>query len=150
DAARYFIAARSFHNPLEFDLGLAKTKSNLNPLYYAQYAHARLSSLLATGQDLGLDPSGQGLETVEELTLLKHLRSFPQVLIQAAAIREPSMVANYLQQLASYTHSFYTNRRVIDRDQPQLSRARLALVKASAQVIRNSLAIFGIEALTHM
>ena len=150
DAARYFIAARSFHNPLEFDLGLAKTKSNLNPLYYAQYAHARLSSLLTSGQDLGLDPSGQGLETVEELTLLKHLRSFPQVLIQAANIREPSMVANYLQQLASYTHSFYTNRRVIDRDQPQLSRARLALVKASAQVIRNSLAIFGIEALTHM
>jgi arginyl-tRNA synthetase len=150
DAARYFIAARSYHNPLEFDLDLAKTKSSLNPLYYAQYAHARLQTLLKTGADLGLDPSGTGLDTQEEVDLLKHLSHFPPMVIQAAQAREPSIVAQYAQQLASYTHSFYTIRRVIDRDQPKLSAARLALVKASAQVLKNSLAIFGISALETM
>ena len=150
DAARYFIAARSYHNPLEFDLDLAKTKSSLNPLYYAQYAHARLQTLLKTGADLGLDASGTGLDTQEEVDLLKHLSHFPHMVIQAAQAREPSIVAQYAQQLASYTHSFYTIRRVIDRDQPKLSAARLALVKASAQVLKNSLAIFGISALETM
>lgn len=150
DAARYFIAARSFHNPLEFDLDLAKTKSNVNPLYYAQYAHARLHSLLEAGQDLGFDLTGEGLDSQEELDLLKHLRLFPQTVIQAANAREPSMIAQYIQQLASYTHSFYTIRRVVDRDQPKLSAARLALVKASAQVLKNSLKMFGIDALNKM
>jgi arginyl-tRNA synthetase len=150
DAARYFIAARSYHNPLEFDLDLAKTKSNVNPLYYAQYAHARLQSLLETGKDIGLELSGNGLDSIEELDLLKHLRLFPQAVNQAAQAREPSVIAQYIQQLASYTHSFYTIRRVIDRDQPKLSAARLALVKASAQVLKNSLAIFGIDALNKM
>lgn len=150
DAARYFIAARSYHNPLEFDLDLAKTKSNVNPLYYAQYAHARLQSLLEAGKDLGLELSGHGLDSIEELDLLKHLRLFPQAVNQAAQAREPSVIAQYIQQLASYTHSFYTIRRVIDRDQPKLSAARLALVKASAQVLKNSLAIFGIDALNKM
>ncbi len=150
DAARYFIAARSYHNPLEFDLDLAKTKTNVNPLYYAQYAHARLQSLLEAGKDLGLDSSGSGLDSIEELDLLKHLRLFPQVVNQAAQAREPSIIAQYIQQLASYTHSFYTIRRVIDRDQPKLSAARLALVKASAQILKNSLAIFGIHALNKM
>lgn len=150
DAARYFIAARSYHNPLEFDLDLAKTKSSLNPLYYAQYAHARLQTLLKTGADLGLDASGTGLDTQEEVDLLKHLSHFPPTVIQAAQAREPSIVSQYAQQLASYTHSFYTIRRVIDRDQPKLSAARLALVKASAQVLKNSLAIFGISALETM
>jgi len=150
DAARYFIAARSYHNPLEFDLDLAKTKTNVNPLYYAQYAHARLHSLLEAGKDLGLDSSGSGLDSIEELDLLKHLRLFPQVVNQAAQAREPSIIAQYIQQLASYTHSFYTIRRVIDRDQPKLSAARLALVKASAQILKNSLAIFGIHALNKM
>lgn len=150
DAARYFIAARSYHNPLEFDLDLAKTKSNVNPLYYAQYAHARLQSLLEAGNDLGLDLTGSGLDSIEELDLLKHLRLFPHAVNQAAQAREPSIIAQYIQQLASYTHSFYTIRRVIDRDQPKLSAARLALVKASAQVLKNSLAIFGIDALNKM
>lgn len=150
DAARYFIAARSFHNPLEFDLGLAKTKTNLNPLYYAQYAHARLSSLLTAGADLGIDATGTALTAIEELDLLKHLRQFPQVIIQAANLREPSLIAQYIQLLASYTHSFYTNRRVIDRDQVALSRCRLALVKASQQVLANALALFGIKALEQM
>jgi len=150
DAARYFIAARSYHNPLEFDLDLAKTKSNVNPLYYAQYAHARLQSLLEAGKDIGLELSGNGLDSIEELDLLKHLRLFPQAVNQAAQAREPSIIAQYIQQLASYTHSFYTIRRVIDRDQPKLSAARLALVKASAQVLKNSLAIFGIDALNKM
>jgi arginyl-tRNA synthetase len=106
--------------------------------------------LLEAGKDLGLELSGHGLDSIEELDLLKHLRLFPQAVNQAAQAREPSVIAQYIQQLASYTHSFYTIRRVIDRDQPKLSAARLALVKASAQVLKNSLAIFGIDALNKM
>lgn len=150
DAARYFILARSYHQPMEFDLGLAQTKSNVNPLYYAQYAHARLSTLLKTGQDIPLDETGLHLKESEETDLLKHLASFPQVVLDAAKEKEPSKVTNYIQLLASYTHSFYTNRRVIDRDHLDVSGSRLALVKASQIVLANALALCGIPALESM
>ena len=144
DATRYFILARSYKQPIEFDLDLAQTKSNLNPLYYAQYAFARLSSLLKAGEDLGFDWQGQGLNSEEETDVLKHLIAFPDTIIDAMTTREPSHLTNYLQKLASYTHSFYTNRRVIDREQVNISRARLALVKASTIVFKNVFTILGI------
>jgi arginyl-tRNA synthetase len=144
DATRYFILARSYKQPIEFDLDLAQTKSNLNPLYYAQYAFARLSSLLKAGEDLGFDWQGQGLNSEEETDVLKHLIAFPDTIIDAMTNREPSHLTNYLQKLASYTHSFYTNRRVIDREQVNISRARLALVKASTIVFKNVFTILGI------
>jgi arginyl-tRNA synthetase len=150
DAARYFILARSYHQPMEFDLGLAQTKSTINPLYYAQYAHARLSALLKTGADIPLDEMGLHLKEAEETDLLKHLASFPQVILDAAKEKEPSKVTNYIQLLASYTHSFYTNRRVIDREHLDVSSSRLALVKASQLVLANALALCGITALESM
>lgn len=150
DAARYFILARSYHQPMEFDLDLAKTMSNVNPLYYAQYAHARLSTLLKNGADIGMDEKAPRLEEPEEVDLLKHLASFPQVVLDAANEKEPSKITNYIQLLASYTHSFYTNRRVIDRDQKELSQSRLALVKASQVVLANALRLCGITALESM
>ncbi len=144
DATRYFILARSYKQPIEFDLDLAQTKTNVNPLFYAQYAYARLSSLLKAGDDLGLDWLGQGLNAEEETDLLKHLIAFPDNILDAMTTREPSHLTNYLQKLASYTHSFYTNRRVIDREQINISRARLALVKASVIVFKNVFTILGI------
>ncbi len=150
DAARYFIVARSINNPIEFDIDLAQTKSNLNPLYYAQYAHARLCKLLNTGEDIGFDRTGQHLDSVEEQDLLKHLLAFPQEIQAASLEREPSRLVNFIQKLASYTHSFYTNRRVIDREHSDLSRSRLALVKASQIVLGNALSLLGIKALESM
>ena len=150
DAARYFILARSYHQPMEFDLGLAQTKSNVNPLYYAQYAHARLSTLLKSGADIPFDEKGIHLKEIEETDLLKHLASFPQVVLDAAKEKEPSKVTNYIQLLASYTHSFYTNRRVIDREHVEVSSSRLALVKASQLVLANALRLCGITALESM
>jgi arginyl-tRNA synthetase len=150
DAARYFIVARAINNPIEFDISLAQTKSNINPLYYAQYAHARLSSLIKTGTPLGFDYQGSNLQSVEETDLLKHLASFPKEVIASAESRDPSRIANFIQKLASYTHSFYTNRRVIDHDQVAISQSRLALCKASQIVFKNAFSLLGIEALESM
>ena len=150
DAARYFIVARAINNPIEFDISLAQTKSNVNPLYYAQYAHARLSSLIKTGTPLGFDYLGTHLESVEEGDLLKHLAIFPKEVIASAEARDPSRIVNFIQKLASYTHSFYTNRRVIDHDNKAVSQSRLALCKASQIVFKNAFSLLGIEALESM
>ena len=150
DAARYFIVARAINNPIEFDISLAQTKSNVNPLFYAQYAHARLSSLIKTGTPLGFDYRGIHLESIEEGDLLKHLASFPKEVIASAEARDPSRLVNFIQKLASYTHSFYTNRRVIDHDNKAVSQSRLALCKASQIVFKNAFSLLGIEALESM
>jgi|LakMenEpi03Aug12_release.lakeMendotaPanAssembly.Ray.scaffolds.fasta_scaffold24564_6 arginyl-tRNA synthetase len=146
DAARYFFVSRSTQNPIDFDLDLAVTKSNANPVYYVQYAHARLQSLLRTGSDIALDVKGQGLTTDQERDLLKHLSQFSDEVLRAALEREPSKIVFYAQKLASYTHSFYTICRVIDRDNLPLSGARLALVKASSIVLANALQLIGVSA----
>jgi arginyl-tRNA synthetase len=146
DAARYFFVSRSTQMPIDFDLDLAVTKSNANPVYYVQYAHARLQSLLRTGADIPLVPSGQGLTTEQERDLLKHLSLFGEEVMKAALDREPSKIVTYTQKLASYTHSFYTICRVIDRDNLPLSGARLALVKASAVVLASALQLIGVSA----
>jgi arginyl-tRNA synthetase len=146
DAARYFFVSRSTQNPIDFDLDLAVTKSNANPVYYVQYAHARLQSLLRTGSDIALDLKGQGLITDQERDLLKHLSQFSDEVLRAALEREPSKIVFYAQKLASYTHSFYTICRVIDRDNLPLSGARLALVKASSIVLANALQLIGVSA----
>jgi arginyl-tRNA synthetase len=150
DAARYFIVSRSYHQPMEFDITLAQTQSSVNPLYYAQYAHARLSTVLAQGKDIPFILSGEGLESEEELTLLKHLASFQDAILDAAEAKEPFKLTNYIQLLASYTHSFYTNRRILDRDNLFTSGARLALAKASQIVLKNALSVIGIQALESM
>ena len=150
DAARYFITARAVSNPIEFDISLAQTKSNVNPLYYAQYAHARLSTLLQTGAKLGFNWSGTLLTTEEETDLLKLLSLYPKEVITSAEERDPSRIANFIQKLASYTHSFYTNRRVIDQENISLSQSRLALCKASQIVFKNALSLLGIDALESM
>lgn len=146
DAARYFFVSRSTQMPIDFDLDLAVTKSNANPVYYVQYAHARLQSLLRAGSDIPLITTGEGLTTDQERDLLKHLSQFNEEILKAALDREPSKIVSYTQKLASYTHSFYTICRVIDRDNLPISGARLALVKASAVVLANALQLIGVSA----
>ena len=150
DAMRYFFAMRATSGHLDFDMDLAKEQSSNNPVFYAQYAHARLASILESASDISLDISGSRLEKASELNLLKHLASFPGVVIDASNDRAPFKITNYIHELAELVHAFYTECRVIDRDNIEVSASRLALCKASKQVMKNALTLIGVSAPNHM
>ena len=150
DAMRYFFAMRAASAHLDFDMNLALEQSSNNPVYYAQYAHARLCSILEQGQDIGIDLSASKLEKPSEMALLKHLANFPNVVNDAAKERAPYKITNYIHDLAGLIHEFYTECRVIDRNNIDVSSSRLALCKASKQVMRNALDLIGVSAPEHM
>ena len=150
DAMRYFFAMRATTGHLDFDMDLAKEQSSNNPVFYAQYAHARLASILESASDISIDISGSKLEKASELNLLKHLASFPGVVIDASDDRAPFKITNYIHELAELVHAFYTECRVIDRDNIEVSASRLALCKASKQVMKNALTLIGVSAPNHM
>ncbi len=150
DAMRYFFAMRAASGHLDFDMDLAKEQSANNPVYYAQYAHARLCSILEQGADITLDESGKLLNQPSELALIKGLVSFGNVIEDAAKDKAPYKIANYIHAIAELVHSFYNECRVIDRDNLELSGCRLALVKASQIVIKNALTLLGVSAPIHM
>ena len=135
---------------LDFDMDLAKEQSSNNPVFYAQYAHARLVSVLEQGSDIPLDLSGSRLEKSSELNILKHLAAFPGVVLDAADDRAPFKITNYIRELAELVHAFYSECRVIDRDNLEVSASRLALCQASKQVIKNALSLIGVSAPNHM
>ncbi|MDQ0214183.1 arginyl-tRNA synthetase [Oikeobacillus pervagus] len=150
DAVRYFFAMRSADTHMDFDLDLAVSQSNENPVYYAQYAHARISSILRQGEDHGFtlesnaDLSLLGAE--KEIDLLKKLGEFPQVISDAAGKRTPHRVVTYIQELASTFHSFYNAEKVLNTENEALSKARLALVKAVQMTLKNALNTIGVSA----
>jgi arginyl-tRNA synthetase len=150
DAARYFFVARSGSTHLDFDIGLAKSQSNENPVYYAQYAHARMASILKSSLELKKPlPTTPDLELLvaqQETNLLLTLQAYSDVINEAASTREPYKIANYIQQLAQNFHSFYNECRVIDADNLELSGARLSLVKATKIVLKNALDLIGVSA----
>ena len=150
DAMRYFFAMRAASGHLDFDMDLAKEQSANNPVYYAQYAHARLCSILEQGADILLDESGKLLSQPSEMALLKHLADFSKVVNDAAKEKAPYKIANYIHALAELVHVFYNECRVIDRENLELSGSRLALVKASQIVVKNALALIGVSAPIHM
>ena len=150
DAMRYFFAMRAPSGHLDFDMDLAKEQSSNNPVFYAQYAHARLVSVLEQGSDIPLDLSGSRLEKSSELNILKHLAAFPGVVLDSAKERAPFKITNYIHELAELIHAFYSECRVIDRDNIEVSASRLALCKASKQVIKNALYLIGVDAPNHM
>ena len=150
DAMRYFFAMRAQSGHLDFDMDLAKEQSSNNPVYYAQYAHARLASMLENASDIALDNSGSKLEKPTELELLKHLAAFPGVVLDASKERAPFKITNYIHDLAEKVHAFYSECRVIDRDNLEVSSSRLALCKATKQVIKNALSLIGVDAPNHM
>jgi arginyl-tRNA synthetase len=150
DAVRYFFAMRSGDTHMDFDLDLAVSQSNENPVYYAQYAHARICSILrqAEEQHIVLDDRVDLslLGTEKEIDVLKKLGDFPQVIADAAEKRTPHRVANYIQELAAAFHSFYNANKVLDQDHLSLSKARLALVKAVQITLKNALSLIGVSA----
>ncbi len=152
DAARYSLIRSSVDTPIDIDLALWSSASNENPVYYVQYAHARLSALARNAAELGLVPDTAHLEVLthdKEGTLIRGLGEFPRVLKTAASLREPHRICRYLEGLAGDYHRFYDSCRVLPQgdEQPnQLHTARLALCQATRQVIANGLAILGVSA----
>jgi arginyl-tRNA synthetase len=152
DAARYSLIRSSVDTPIDIDLALWSSASNENPVYYVQYAHARLSALARNAADLGVTPATNHLELLtheKEGTLIRNVGEFPRVLKTAAALREPHRVSRYLEDLAGDYHRFYDSCRVLpqgDEAPNDLHAARLALCQATRQVIANGLAILGVTA----
>ncbi|AOV08872.1 arginine--tRNA ligase [Sporosarcina ureilytica] len=149
DAVRYFFVMRSGDTQMDFDLDLAVSESNENPVYYAQYAHARISSILRQSAELNLSASAEGahlLTAEHEIDLLKKIGDFPQVVADAARTRAPHRIANYIQELAATFHSFYNAEKVLDVDNRERSEARLALITATRTTIANALKLIGVSA----
>ena len=115
-------------------------------MYYAQYAHARLTTLLESASDIALDIEGTNLKEPAEKALLKHLGDFPNTVYDAAITRSPYKITAFIQKLASLIHGFYTECRVIDREQMDITSSRLSLVKASQIVLKKALDLIGVSA----
>jgi arginyl-tRNA synthetase len=151
DAARFIFLTRHYESALDFDLEVAKQKSNDNPVYYVQYVHARISSIVRKGRERGTadvswdDQAVARLEAPEEIDLIKNLARYPDVLAGSARSMEPHRVTYYLMNLASAFHTYYNKHRVLN-DDPQLQCGRLNLVLAVQKVIRNGLTLLGVSA----
>ena len=151
DACRFIFLLRRADSQLDFDLELAKRQSNDNPVYYVQYAHARVCSICRNAEEQGvvtlereaLDLSC--LTLTEELALAKHLARYPETVVNAAQNREPHRVVYFLQELASQFHSYYNRQRVLV-DDPATTQARLYLVKGVRTVLANALNLLGVDA----
>ncbi|HVN44225.1 MAG TPA: arginine--tRNA ligase [Steroidobacteraceae bacterium] len=152
DACRFFYLMRSHDQPLDFDLELAKSRTNENPVYYIQYAHARVASVMKqlAARALTFDPAAglaaaARLDGSHEQAVLQMLTRYPEVLEQAALGRAPHALVHYLRDLANVFHTYYNAEQFIVED-TQLRNARLALVLAVQQVIRNGLTLLGVSA----
>ncbi len=151
DACRFFFLMRRCDSQLDFDLELAKQQNSDNPVYYVQYAHARICSINRNAAELGMEQPSSGsvdysrLELVEELALVKQLARFPETVVGAALSYEPHRIVFYLQDLAAQFHSYYNRHRVLV-DDPITSRARLSLVNAVRTVLANALQLLGLSA----
>ena len=152
DATRYFLVARAPTSQLTFDVDLALARSNENPVYYIQYAHARCASVLRkaaeTGTSHGVDDGLRHLDELNEtetLALVVSLARYPEVVATAAERLEPHDVANYLRELAADFHSFYNAHKILEGAR-EVTNARLALVKATRQVLASGLDLLGVSA----
>jgi len=151
DAARFIFLTRHYESPLDFDLELAKKKTNDNPVFYVQYVHARISSILRKSRERGLDElewdetAVTMLQEPEEINLMKAMTRYPEVVEDSATYMEPHRITFYLMDLASSFHAYYNKHRVLS-DDPLLSKGRLYLVLAVQKVIRNGLTLLGVSA----
>ena len=151
DAARFIFLTRHYESPLDFDLELAKQKTNDNPVFYVQYVHARISSILRKGWERGIQPgvwddeSIATLTTSEEIQMIKTLSLYPEIINTSATNMEPHRITFYLMDLAAAFHAYYNKHRVLT-DEPLLARGRLYLITAVQKIIRNGLALLGVSA----
>jgi len=150
DAARFFYAQRKSEQHMDFDLDLAKSQSNENPMYYVQYAHARICRIFRTAEERGLDISIDGadlgkLSSDHENSLMTLLQQFPEIVERAAGNFEPHQITYFLRDLATAFHSYYNATKILDADSDARD-AMLALCQATRQVLSNGLTIIGVGA----
>lgn len=149
DPMRYFFVMRSSDSQMDFDIDLATSKSNENPVYYAQYAHARICSILKQAEEKGLDirllPSYTRIDSEKAYEVLKQVANFSKVVVDAAEKRAPHLMTNYIQELAASFHSFYNAERVITDDREK-SLELLAMVEATRITLANALNLIGVSA----
>ena len=149
DAARWFFASRGITSGIDFDIELAKKQSNENPVYYVQYAHARIASILRKATEAGLAPAAgvDGLLAgAPEAALVREIVRLPEVVEDAVAAAETHGVTAYATELATAFHAFYRDARVVDPDEPDRSARRLALAEAARVTLANALGLLGISA----
>ncbi len=151
DAARFIFLTRHHESPLDFDLEVAKKKSNENPVYYVQYVHARISSILQKACERGIkkviqdDAAISRVLAVEEIQLMKAMSRYPETIVSSTESMEPHRLTFYLMDLASRFHTYYNKHRVLT-DDLTLTKGRLYLVSAVQKVIRNGLTLLGVSA----
>jgi arginyl-tRNA synthetase len=150
DAVRYFFAMRSSDSQMDFDIDLATSQSNDNPVYYAQYAHARISSILRQAQEKGLNHTisekYELIQSEKAYDVLKKIADLPKAVVEAASKRAPHRITNYINDLASSFHSFYNAEKVINEEDLEKSQQLLALVKATQIALANALELIGVSA----
>jgi arginyl-tRNA synthetase len=149
DSARWFFASRSVNTGIDFDIELAKKQSAENPVYYVQYAHARIASILRKASEAGLEPAdnvGGWLTEAPEAALARAVVRFPEVIEDAVAAEETHGITAYATELATTFHAFYRDARVVDAAAPERSAARLALAGATRVTLANALGLLGISA----
>ena len=152
DACRFFFLMRAPSSHLDFDLDLARVQSNENPVYYVQYAHARIASIFRQARQEGIVPA-LGPNEIDfsllrepcEIQLMKLLAAFPEEVYEIGQAREPNRLINYMMNVASAFHSFYTQCRVLGEDK-ELSAARLYLARVCQIVLANALRMAGVSA----
>ncbi|MCA1932564.1 MAG: arginine--tRNA ligase, partial [Calditerrivibrio sp.] len=150
DAARYFYLMRDINSQLDFDIDLAKSKTNENPVYYIQYAHARVHSLKKNAKEKGLEPTTKEnielLSLESEIELIKKIYDFRNVLKSATINLEPHRICYYLQEIAGMFHNYYYNTKIVDESDKELSSARLLLSDTVAKTISIGLDLLGVSA----
>jgi arginyl-tRNA synthetase len=150
DAARWYFGSRSHNSGIDFDIELAKKQSNENPVYYVQYAHARIASILRKAAETGIQQAesmaGALADDAVAQGLAKEILRLPEVVQDAAATEETQGITAFATELASLFHAYYRDRRVVDPAEPVKSSERLALVSAAQLALRNSLGLLGISA----
>jgi len=147
DACRYFFVSKAPNTQMDFDIDVATKKSNDNPVYYVQYAHARMCSILKNDvATYSVQDSYDLIKEEKETLLLKHLNEFPSVIEECVNYKEPHRMCNYVYKLAQLFHSFYNECKVVDKENLELTKQRLALVKACQITLKNALSLIGVSA----
>ena len=146
DCTRYFFLSKALDTHLDFDLSLARQKTNENPVYYIQYAYARINSILKQSPIFNKQDTYSLLNNQKEIDLLKHISQFEEVVLKAAEDRAPHRICNYVHKLATFFHSFYAECTINDPNNLELTNERLGLITATQIVIKNSLSLLGVSA----
>jgi arginyl-tRNA synthetase len=150
DAARWFFASRAATSAIDFDIELAKKQSAENPVYYVQYAHARIASILRRAAEAGLAPAAsvppELLDGGPEAALVRAIVRLPDVVEDAVLAEETHGITAYATELATTFHAFYRDARVVDPEEPERSAGRLALAEAARATLANALGLLGISA----